>query len=281
MPIEIRQLEFVYQANTPLATSALTGVNLQVEDGEIIGIIGATGSGKSTLIQHINGLLKATSGTVVVDGLDISEKGKDKKIREKVGIVFQYPEHQLFEETVYEDVAFGPRNLGLSEETISKRVRKAMALVGLEEEIMSRNPLNLSGGQMRRVALAGVLAMEPKKLILDEPGAGLDPQGRKELYSLISSLHMQSRLTVIVVSHHMDELIEVVQRLVIMNNGQIALEGTPSDVFTAEAEIKRMGLKVPAILRLLHRLEVQGWKFPSGLVRMEDIQKELVRQLSS
>ncbi|ABZ83987.1 cobalt import ATP-binding protein cbio 1 [Heliomicrobium modesticaldum Ice1] len=300
MPIAIRQLSHVYKAATPLAVRALFDVDLSVRDGELVGIVGRTGSGKSTLIQHLNGLLIPTSGAVVVDEITISgsdDKGsqpggshakgtnptnKDafRRLRQRVGIVFQYPEHQLFDETVYDDIAFGPRNLRLNEEEVDRRVRKAMGLVGLDVEAMAkRSPLQLSGGQKRRVALAGVLAMGPQKLILDEPTAGLDPQGRRRLLALIDDLHRRQGMTIVMVSHHMEEVAQLADRLAIMDQGRLVLEGSPVEVFAAADRIADLGLELPFAARLLHRLRQEGLPVDKQAVDMEGAAEEILRAL--
>ncbi|MCX7615759.1 MAG: energy-coupling factor transporter ATPase, partial [Clostridiales bacterium] len=223
MPIKIENLTYVYMPNTPFEKKALDDINLEIEDGEFIGLIGHTGSGKSTLIQQLNGLLKPTSGKVYIDDISITDKGISlKNVRQKVGIVFQYPEHQLFEETIYKDIAFGPTNLGLSHEEIEKRVKRAMDFVGLDfETYKDRSPFELSGGQKRRVAIAGVLAMEPKVLILDEPTAGLDPKGRDEVLKQIKRMHKEYKMTIIMVSHSMDEVAQLADRLIVLDKGKI------------------------------------------------------------
>ncbi|MZP30285.1 energy-coupling factor transporter ATPase [Heliobacterium undosum] len=305
MPIAIRQLSHVYKAGTPLAVRALFDVDLSVRDGELVGIVGRTGSGKSTLIQHLNGLLLPTSGAVVVDEITVSgsdDKGshprgphakgtppkgtnatnKDafRRLRQRVGIVFQYPEHQLFDETVYDDIAFGPRNLRLDEEEVERRVREAMDLVGLDVEAMAkRSPLQLSGGQKRRVALAGVLAMGPQKLILDEPTAGLDPQGRRRLLALIDDLHRRQGMTILMVSHHMEEVAQLADRLAIMDQGRLVLQGSPVEVFAAADRIADLGLELPFAARLLHRLRQEGVPVHKQAVDMEGAAEEILRAL--
>ncbi|MBM7865859.1 energy-coupling factor transporter ATPase [Heliobacterium gestii] len=293
MPIEIRHISHVYKAGTPLAVRALCDVDLSVRDGELVGIVGRTGSGKSTLIQHFNGLLLPTSGTVVVDEITVGgNEGKGasgkgfagksalRQLRQRVGIVFQYPEHQLFDETVYDDIAFGPRNLGLDGAEVERRVQEAMALVGLDAEaVAKRSPLQLSGGQKRRVALAGVLAMGPQKLILDEPTAGLDPQGRRKLLALIDDLHHHRGMTVIMVSHHMEEVAQLADRLLIMDQGQVVLQGTPKEVFAAADRIADLGLELPFAARLLHRLRREGLALSTGVIDMEGAAGEILRVL--
>ena len=233
MSIKIENLTHVYMANGPFEKKALDNVNLDIKDGEFIALIGHTGSGKSTLIQHMNGLLEATSGKIIVDGEDITQKGvKLSDVRKKVGLVFQYPEYQLFEETIAKDIAYGPTNLGLDAEDIDKRVKKSMEMVGLDYEVYKdKSPFDLSGGQKRRVAIAGVIAMEPKTLILDEPTAGLDPKGRDDILEQIQLLHSKYNMTIILVSHSMEDVAKIAQRVIVMNKGKVALEGTPAEVF--------------------------------------------------
>ena len=233
MPIVIEHLNYVYMSGGPYETHALDDVSLTIEDGEFVGLIGHTGSGKSTLVQHLNGLLLPTSGTITVDGLNIADKATDRRaIRRKVGLVFQYPENQLFEETVEKDIAFGPRNLGLDEAEIDRRVRDAMRKVALDYDALhERSVFELSGGQMRRVAIAGVLAMEPRTLVLDEPCAGLDPRGREEILGLIRDLHREAGTTIVMVSHSMDDVAALAERVIVMNRGEVAMDGAPRDVF--------------------------------------------------
>ena len=243
MSIELRGVSYTYGLGTPLAHPALKDINLTIADGEIVGLIGHTGSGKSTLIQHLNGLLKPTKGQVLIDGVDISAKGvRLREIRQRVGLVFQYPEHQLFEETVAADIAFGPKNLGLEGEALEARVRKAMSQVHLNyEELRDRSPFELSGGQKRRVAMAGVLAMEPKVLVLDEPSAGLDPKSRRDLLALVKELH-ESGLSIVFVTHNMSEVAMLAERLVVMHRGRIAMDGTPREIFSQGEKLAAMGL---------------------------------------
>ena len=233
MSIVIEHLNYVYMQGGPYETRALDDVSLTIHDGEFIGLIGHTGSGKSTLVQHLNGLILPTSGKITVDGMDLAEKGTDRRaIRRRVGLVFQYPENQLFEETVAKDIAFGPKNLGLGEEEIDRRVRTAMRRVALDyDKLAQRSVFELSGGQMRRVAIAGVLAMEPQTLVLDEPCAGLDPRGREEILGLISDLHRESGATIVMVSHSMDDVAALAERVIVMNHGKVAMDGTPRGDF--------------------------------------------------
>ena len=256
MPIQVEHLTHTYMTDSPFAATALEDVSLTIEDGELIGLLGHTGSGKTTLVQHLNGLLKPTSGKVVVDGLDITEKDVSLlEVRRRVGLVFQYPEYQLFEETVTKDVAFGPKNLGLSEQEVDERVRYALQEVGLVyEEIAERSPFELSGGQMRRVAIAGVLAMRPKTLILDEPTAGLDPAGRRSILGMIRELHAAGGLTVVMVSHNMDDISSLATRLVVMSRGKMVLTGTPREVFQHRELLSSIGLGIPQAAELTQRL---------------------------
>ena len=261
MSIEVKNLRYVYNPGLPDETTALDGVSFEVDDNEILGIIGHTGSGKSTLLQHLNGLLKPASGDVYVDGQCITD-GKTKlvEIRRRVGLVFQYPEYQLFEETVAKDVAFGPHNLGLDEDEITKRVRDSLEIVGLDyEEIKDSSPFELSGGQKRRVAIAGVLAMKPEYLIRDEPTAGLDPGGRDEILDLLKNLHEQSGISIILVSHSMEDIANYAQRILVLNGGRIVLSGTPREVFRHADELSGYGLSVPQAARIMHALKEKGF----------------------
>ncbi|MBP3540445.1 MAG: energy-coupling factor transporter ATPase [Clostridia bacterium] len=273
MPIQIEHLTHAYMPDSPFSAVALDDVCLTIEDGEFIGLLGHTGSGKTTLVQHLNGLLKPTSGRVVVDGLDITEKGVSLiEVRKKIGLVFQYPEYQLFEETVAKDVAFGPKNIGLSDEEIDRRVRHAIQLVGLNyDKIAERSPFELSGGQMRRVAIAGVLAMEPKVLILDEPTAGLDPAGRNSILNMIRNLHKESGITIIMVSHNMDDISTLATRLVVMSKGRMVLTGSPREVFQQRELLESVGLGVPQAAQLAEELIAAGYDIPQGLYTQEEV----------
>lgn len=273
MPIVIEHLNYVYMSGGPYETHALDDVSLTIEDGEFVGLIGHTGSGKSTLVQHLNGLLLPTSGTITVDGLNIADKATDRRaIRRKVGLVFQYPENQLFEETVEKDIAFGPKNLGLSDEETAARVKEAMQLVHLDYETYAkRSPFALSGGQMRRVAIAGVLAMEPRTLVLDEPCAGLDPRGREEILGLIRDLHRDTGATIVMVSHSMDDVASLAERVIVMNHGRVAMDGTPREVFSRGAELRAIGLDVPQAVLLADKLRERGFDVPQGVYRVEEI----------
>ena len=279
MPIEVKNLSHVYMAETPFESRALDGVSFRIEDGEFIGIIGHTGSGKSTLIAHLNALEKSAPGMVIVNGVDLGGKDVDlREVRRSVGLVFQYPEHQLFEETVAKDIAFGPRNLKLPEEEIERRVKSAMQQVGLPEEFAERSPFELSGGQKRRVAIAGVLAMEPSILILDEPAAGLDPVGRRDMLELVSSIHDRG-VTVIMVSHSMDDVGRLCDRLFVLNRGKIAFSGTPGEVFIHGEALRQIGLDVPECAKLAKLLREKGFDMPEGVYSMEDVKNAILKQL--
>lgn len=272
--LETRGLTHVYGAGTPFERVALDHVDLKIEKGEILGVIGHTGSGKSTLIQHLNGLLQPSEGEVLLDGKSIWDaKGKcSRETRFRVGLVFQYPEYQLFEETVARDIAFGPRNMGLDAEEIDRRVRGAMLQVGLNyDEVAERSPFELSGGQMRRVAIAGVLAMRPRVLILDEPTAGLDPAGRNSILQMIRDLHTAGGLTVIMVSHSMDDISTLATRLVVMSRGELVMTGTPREVFTQQEKLRSIGLGVPQAAELTHALIAEGFDLPGDLYTLDEV----------
>ncbi len=279
MPIKIEHLTHTYMPGSPFASVAIHDVNLEIEDGELIGLLGHTGSGKTTLIQHLNGLVKATEGRIIVDGLDLTEKGVSLlEVRKKVGLVFQYPEYQLFEETVAKDIAFGPKNMGLSADEIDRRVRYAMQQVGLDyDAIAERSPFELSGGQMRRVAIAGVLAMQPKVLILDEPTAGLDPAGRRSILNMIRDLHAAGGLTVIMVSHSMDDISTLATRLVVMSKGEMVLTGTPREVFMQQELLQSIGLDVPEAAKLTHALRAEGFDLPEDLYTLDEVREAILR----
>ena len=273
MSIVIEHLNYVYMTGGPYETKALSDVNLTIHDGEFIGLIGHTGSGKSTLVQHLNGLIMPTSGRVLVDGMDLADKGTDRRaIRQRVGLVFQYPENQLFEETVEKDIAFGPKNLGLDDAEIDRRVRDAMRRVALDyDRLHERSVFELSGGQMRRVAIAGVLAMEPQVLVLDEPCAGLDPRGREEILRLIKKLHEEAGTTIVMVSHSMDDVASLAERVIVMNHGKVAMDGAPRDVFSRGAQLRAIGLDVPQAVLLADKLRERGFDVPQGVYRVEEI----------
>ena len=257
--LQVQNLTHIYSAGTPFEHKALDEMNFSVDRGEFIGIIGHTGSGKSTLMQHLNGLLKPTSGAVLLDGKDIwSDKKLTRQARFRVGLVFQYPEYQLFEETVYKDIAFGPKNMGLSKEEIDRRVREAAGFVGLTEAQLQVSPFDLSGGQKRRVAIAGVIAMEPEVLILDEPTAGLDPVGREEILANIQAYRQAKNATIMMVSHSMNDVARLTDRLLVLNGARIAMDGTPDQVFARADELEGMGLDIPEVTRVFLRLKEMG-----------------------
>lgn len=281
MPIEIKNLTHIYDQGSPYQTAALDEVSLQINDGEILGLIGHTGSGKSTLIQHMNGLLKATSGSILIDGVDITARGvRLDSIRKKVGLVFQYPEYQLFEETIAKDVAFGPAQQGLSGQELTDRVMEAMSIVGLDyESFKDRSPFELSGGQRRRAAIAGILAMEPKYLILDEPTAGLDPKGREDVLGQILSLHQRKGIAVILVSHSMEDIAKLVNRIVVMHQGKIALSGPPAEVFKHADELKAIGLGVPQVTEMADALKIRGFDLGEGVYTVEEARSRILKVL--
>lgn len=275
--IKVSALRHVYSVGTPFEKVAIDDINIEIPHGQFVGLIGHTGSGKSTFIQHLNALLKPTSGTVMVDGEDINaDKISAKNVRYKVGLVFQYPEYQLFEETVYADIAFGPKNMGLSETEIDERVREAAHFVGVTDEQFERSPLELSGGQKRRVAIAGVIAMRPGVLILDEPTAGLDPAGCEQILRNICDYHTQTGSTVIIVSHSMDDVARLADRLVVFNHGAIRFDGTPEEVFSQPEELRSIGLAVPAATELAMELKKLGLKLPNSIYTNEQLEKALV-----
>ena len=277
MPIVITQLSHTYLPGSALAYPALSNIDLTIQGGEFLGVIGHTGSGKSTMIQHLNGLLLPTSGTVTVDGLDTKEKKLRKKIRSLVGMVFQYPEYQLFEETVEKDVSFGPKNMGLPEGEIRERALEALTLVGLPpEQFCEKSPFELSGGEKRRAALAGILAMRPKYLVLDEPMAGLDPRGRAEILSLIESLRERNHTGIVMVSHSMDDVAMYADRIAVLNNGTLAMIDTPEAVFSRSEELLNMGLNLPQATRLVRALRERGVKIERDYYRMDELKHELI-----
>jgi len=279
MTIKIENLSYVYMKGTPFEKKALDNINLVINDGELLGIIGHTGSGKSTLVQHMNGILKPTSGKIYIDGIDISEK-KAKELRNQVGIVFQYPEHQLFEETVFKDIAFGLEKRGLKEDEIEVKVKKALKMVELSEEILSKSPFELSGGQKRRVAIAGVLVLEPRILVLDEPTAGLDPRGRDAVYELILNLHKQLNITVILVSHSMEDIARIAKRVIVMNSGNIEMDGTIEQVFKQHERLEQIGLSVPQITYLMRRLKRYVPEISDDIFTIADAKEEIIKFLT-
>ena len=275
--LEVRNLDYIYSAGTPFEHKALDNVSFALEPGEFVGIIGHTGSGKSTLMQQMNGLLKPTSGQVLLDGVDIwSDKKLTRQARFRVGLVFQYPEYQLFEETVYRDIAFGPKNMGLGEEEVDRRVREAAGFVGLTEAQLEVSPFDLSGGQKRRVAIAGVIAMEPEVLILDEPTAGLDPVGRAEILGNIEAYRQAKNATIMMVSHSMEDVARLTDRLLVMNGSRLAMDGTPAEVFSRAQELLAMGLNIPQVTQVFLELKKLGLDVKS-VYTMEQAVAEIAR----
>jgi energy-coupling factor transport system ATP-binding protein len=281
MLLSLQNVTYTYMPGTPFEITALKDINLDIPQGEYLAIIGQTGSGKSTLIQHLNGLLVPTAGRVFLDGREVGKaKNELAAIRRRVGLLFQFPEHQLFEETVPADVAFGPRNLGLPEDEVNRRVDKALRLVGLNpEDVIQRSPFSLSGGQMRRVAMAGVLAMEPDVIILDEPAAGLDPRGKRDILDRIDMLHREHGLTVILVSHSMEDVASRAQRLLVLADGEIRLSGTPSEVFRDADVLETMGLGLPQTALLMHRLRQNGKDVPTNIFSVKDAKEAILRMM--
>ena len=279
MSIEVRHLTHTYSEGSALSTVALNDVSLTIEDGEFVGIIGHTGSGKSTLVQHLNGLLKPTSGQVLIDGEDLNGEHVNRRaLRQRIGLVFQYPEYQLFDETVARDIAFGPKNQGLPKEEIDARVRYAMDCVHLDyDKYSNQSPFELSGGQMRRVAIAGVLAMKPSVLILDEPTAGLDPRGRDRILTMLEELHAREKVTVVMVSHSMDDMARLATRLIVIADGKILASGTPREIFSQEEMMVSAGLGVPEAARLCGALRKKGLDLPADLYRPEELKEHLLR----
>ena len=279
--LETKQLSHIYSAGTPFQRTALDQVDFQAYPGECLGIIGHTGSGKSTLIQHLNGLLKPTSGQVLFQGTDIwTDLKTTRRTRFQVGLVFQYPEYQLFEETVYKDISFGPQNMGLDEKEIDRRVRSAAYFVGLRDDQLEKSPFELSGGQKRRVAIAGVIAMEPEVLILDEPTAGLDPEGVESILGNIRDYHRAHNATIILVSHSMEEMARTVDRLVVVNDGKLPFQGTPREVFQHGDELERMGLGVPQLTRVFHRLRALGVDIDPSVYTLEQAKQAVLDALA-
>ena len=277
MAIKIENLEYIYMPGSPFEKKALDNVNIEIADGEFVGLIGHTGSGKSTLVQHLNGLIKPHSGKIIVNGRDTNQKGEElKKLRCDVGLVFQYPEHQLFEETVYKDIAYGPSNLGLDKSEIDRRVKEATEMVGLSPEVLDKSPFDLSGGQKRRVAIAGVISMQPKVLVLDEPTAGLDPAGREDILSQIKSIHEQGNMTIILVSHSMEDVAKLVDRLIVMNEGKVYADGTVDEVFSKGKELRNIGLNIPQISILMDELASRGLDINKNIYTVEAAKNELI-----
>lgn len=278
MKVKTENLEYIYMPGTPFEKKALTDINIEINDGEFVGLIGHTGSGKSTLIQHLNGLIKPTSGRVLVDGKDLADKDVSlRQLRFKIGLVFQYPEYQLFDETVLSDIAFGPKNLGLSDTEANDRAREAMKLVGLAPELETKSPIELSGGQKRRVAIAGVLAMKPELLILDEPAAGLDPKGRTEILDRIKDLHEKQGMSIMLVSHSMEDIAKMAQRVIIIKEGKIERQGTPDEIFGLGEKLKEYGLDVPQITKLITKLKEAGIDLPENIYTVPKAEEEILR----
>ena len=280
MSIILDHISYEYKDNAVINKQALNDINLKIDDGEFVGIIGHTGSGKSTLIQHLNGLLKGTNGAYYYNGEDVYDKDYDiVGLRNKVGLVFQYPEHQLFEETVYKDVAYGPRMQKLEQLKVQLRVFDSLKLVGIEDDLLDASPFELSGGQKRKIAIAGVLAMDPEVLVLDEPTAGLDPRSRRELLDLIKKLHRETKKTVIIVSHSMEDMAEYVDRLIVMNKGRIQYDDTPANIFEKSAELKVIGLSVPQTATLINRLRDAGYLVPNSDYTVENTSEVLIQYI--
>ena len=280
MSIEIKNLTYIYNKGTVFAKTALHNVNLTISDGDFIGLIGHTGSGKSTLIQHLNGLLKPTEGYVYLNGEDINkDKVKLKEIRRRVGLVFQYPEHQLFEMTVFKDVSFGPSNMGVSKEETILRTERALDIVGLPESLYEKSPFELSGGEKRRAAIAGILAMNPEVIILDEPTAGLDPRGRDEILSSIKLMHDELGITVILVSHSMEDIARLVSRIIVMDNGEISFSGSPKEVFSKVDMLEKMGLAAPQISYVFKELKDRGFDVPLDIYTAKEATEKLFELL--
>ena len=278
MPVlETQNLSFVYSPGTPFEKTAMADVSLSVEEGDFIGVIGHTGSGKSTLVQHLNGLLKPTSGKVLLEGRDIwAEPKKIRDVRFQVGMVFQYPEHQLFEDTTYKDIAFGPKNMGLSEDEIDARVRRAAAFVGLKEELLDKSPFELSGGEKRRAAIAGVMAMEPRVLILDEPTAGLDPRGRDMILEQIGAYKEENDTTVLLVSHSMEDVARTAKKVLVMNGGRIAMYAPTAEVFSRAEELEAIGLSIPAVTKVFMRLREKGYPVGDNVYTVGQAEQRLL-----
>ena len=278
MAILINEMEHIYNRGTVFEKTALHDINLKIRDGEMIGLIGHTGSGKSTLVQHMNGLLKPTSGGVYYNGKDIHDEDYSmRELRSKVGLVFQYPEQQLFEKTVIEDVKFGPKNIGMSQLEVDLTSFDALKQVGISEELLDVSPMELSGGQKRRVAIAGVLAMKPEVMILDEPTAGLDPEGRDEMFRLLAALHKERDITIILVSHSMEDVAKYVERLVVMNQGTIAYDGSPQEVYSHYHELEQIGLMAPQVTYVIEKLTERGITLPFNAITVEQAVDSIVR----
>ncbi|QOR34607.1 energy-coupling factor transporter ATPase [Clostridium sp. 'deep sea'] len=279
MPIKLKNVSCIYNPKTPFEVYALKEIDLEISDGSYVAIIGQTGSGKSTLIQHFNGLILPSSGSVTVNQLAMSDKKNRRQIRKDVGIVFQYPEHQLFEETVFKDIAFGPTNMGMSKNEIEKAVISSLKAVGLSEDLLEESPFDLSGGQMRRVAIAGVLAMSPKILVLDEPTAGLDPKARHAILQMINKIHQKHKITIILVTHDMEQAAAYASRVVVMNNGTIVYDGKPREVFKNINELKELGLDVPPVTLLCYKLKQLGYKVPQLPLTISEAKEIILKNI--
>ncbi|MCX7711248.1 MAG: energy-coupling factor transporter ATPase [Clostridia bacterium] len=279
MSIQIKNLSHIYAKGMPFEKVALDNINLNIEMGEFVGIIGHTGSGKTTFIQHLNGLLKPTSGQILINGIEVTGNNL-KELRKQVGIVFQYPEHQLFEETVYKDIAFGLNKLGLEESEINGRIRETVKAVGLTDEVLEKSPFELSGGQKRRVAIAGVLAMKPSILVLDEPTAGLDPKGKNDILRLISKLHKDSGITILLVTHNMEDIVRLASKIVVMNKGAVAMSGSTREVFKNAQELERIGLSVPQITYFLMKLKEIVPEVDASLLTLQEAKEEIIKILN-
>ena len=282
MSIKLEGIHYIYGQGTEMVMDALKNINIEIKDGEFVGLIGHTGSGKSTLVQHLNGLIKPTEGRIYYDGQDIYAEGYSmKEHRSNVGLVFQYPEHQLFEVDVLSDVCFGPKNLGLSKEEAAARAKEALRLVGMDESFYKRSPFDLSGGQKRRVAIAGVLAMKPRMLILDEPTAGLDPKGRKEILELISGLRRDTGMTIVLVSHSMEDVAEYVDRIIVMNKGSVAFDDLPKNVFAHFKELEEMGLAAPQVTYIVHKLRAKGLEVETDAITIKEAARDILAALKT
>ncbi len=280
MSIQFENVKYVYMKGTPYEKEALKNINLKIGQGEFVGIIGHTGSGKSTLIQHLNGIIKPSSGKIIVGGIDVSSRSL-KELRRHVGIVFQYPEHQLFEESVYKDIAFGPIKQGLNKEEVDSRVKRALSTVGLTKDILDKSPFELSGGQKRRVAIAGVLATSPDILVMDEPAAGLDPEGRDELLGRISKIHTETGITVILVSHSMEDIAKTVQRVVVLNNGAIYMDDSTDMIFRNVEKLESVGLSAPQVTYLMRKLKSVYPQINDNIFTVKEAKKEILKHLGS
>lgn len=280
MSIILNHVNYIYDEDTAMASAALVDVSLKIPDGQFIGLIGHTGSGKSTLIQHMNGLVKPSSGQVFFNNEDINDKDYDKKkLRAKVGLVFQYPEHQLFESDCFKDVCFGPKNLGLPQKEVELRAYEALKQVGFDDDYFYQSPFDLSGGQKRRVAIAGVLAMKPQVLILDEPTAGLDPKGREDILNLISDLHKTMGITIILVSHSMEDVADYVERIIVMNKGRVAFDAEPREVFSHYKELEEIGLAAPQVTYCMQELKAAGFDVSTDITTLEEAKNEILKAL--